>query len=365
MFIRDEYKRLLSLFSKIFVWCLIFLVLYILRSFSLLIFLTYIFSYIQASAIKRLESRIKLRKLRVVLVSGCFLTFFIIIGSFVIPALYSEIKSVINNFPDYLQTIDKHIVSASKNSEIFKAFVDEKVLELDKENSFDTVKSPTLVLLQSLFNFEDVSTENLKKITSMLTAYGKILLGMISTFLLSLLFSFLILLDLDKLRELVLNLKNTKLSFIYNEVSLSIYEFGLQLGRAFEAQTIVAFLNTILTGGGLLLLGIKANIVLLLVIVFFGSFVPIAGVFVSSVPICLIALQAGGFSLCLWSILLITLVHMFETYVFNPKIYGNHMHVNSVIVLVILTIAGTLFGVWGLLLGLPVCTYIFKYAIRR
>ena len=33
-------------------------------------------------------------------------------------------------------------------------------------------------------------------------------------------------------------------------------------------------------------------------------------------------------------------------------------------ILIILTLAGKLFGFWGLILGVPVCTYIFGYAIR-
>jgi len=40
------------------------------------------------------------------------------------------------------------------------------------------------------------------------------------------------------------------------------------------------------------------------------------------------------------------------------------MRINSVIILIILTVAGKLFGFWGLILGVPVCTYIFGYAIR-
>ena len=40
------------------------------------------------------------------------------------------------------------------------------------------------------------------------------------------------------------------------------------------------------------------------------------------------------------------------------------MRINSVIILIILTVAGKLFGFWGLILGVPVCTYIFGHAIR-
>jgi predicted PurR-regulated permease PerM len=40
------------------------------------------------------------------------------------------------------------------------------------------------------------------------------------------------------------------------------------------------------------------------------------------------------------------------------------MRINPVIILIILTIGGKLFGFWGLILGVPFCTYLFGYAIR-
>ena len=140
--------------------------------------------------------------------------------------------------------------------------------------------------------------------------------------------------------------------------------FGKELGKAFEAQTIIAILNTTLTALGLWFLGITSQTAFLSMIVFFCSFIPIAGVFISSVPICLIGLQEGGISLFFLSILLITCIHLVEAYILNPKIYGQRLRLNPVIVLFILTTCGKVFGIWGFLLSLPIFTYIFKTAIR-
>ena len=99
-------------------------------------------------------------------------------------------------------------------------------------------------------------------------------------------------------------------------------------------------------------------------IVFLCSFIPVAGVFISSIPICLVALQESGIGLVAIAIIAILIIHFIETYILNPKIFGHHLHLNPVIVLIILTIGGELFHIWGLVLGLPICTYIFSYAIR-
>ena len=66
----------------------------------------------------------------------------------------------------------------------------------------------------------------------------------------------------------------------------------------------------------------------------------------------------------LLSILMITIIHIIEAYIINPRIYGHHMKMNPVIVLIILTVGGKLFGVWGLVLGVPVSNYLFRHAIR-
>ena len=77
------------------------------------------------------------------------------------------------------------------------------------------------------------------------------------------------------------------------------------------------------------------------------------------------ALQGGGVSTMLIAILMIIVVHALETYVLNPQIYGHHMHMNPVLVLIVLTIGGKLFGIWGLILGIPIVNYVFRHAIRR
>ena len=67
----------------------------------------------------------------------------------------------------------------------------------------------------------------------------------------------------------------------------------------------------------------------------------------------------------LFAIGMILIIHTIEAYVLNPRIFGHHLRMNAVLVLIVLTIAGKLFGVWGLVLGLPVVNYFFVHAIRR
>ena len=58
----------------------------------------------------------------------------------------------------------------------------------------------------------------------------------------------------------------------------------------------------------------------------------------------------------------IVVVHLLEAYVFNPRVYAARFHLNPVIVLIILLVAHELFGVWGMLLGIPVTHYVLNIA---
>ena len=232
--------------------------------------------------------------------------------------------------------------------------------------SNDLAFSPSRSMLQQLLKVgqESGGIENVNHVLGTLGNIGGKIAAVTSTFLLSILFSFLILLDLPRLTASVRDLEKTKLRFIYLSVADDIRDFSQVLGRALEAQLIIATVNSILTAIGITILGISEHVAFLSVIVFFCSFIPVVGVFISSVPICLIALQTAGIKIMFLAVLLIAVIHLIEGYILNPRIYGSYMRINPVIILIILTIGGKLFGFWGLLLGVPICTYLFGYAIR-
>jgi predicted PurR-regulated permease PerM len=177
-----------------------------------------------------------------------------------------------------------------------------------------------------------------------------------ATTLLALLFSYLILIDLNKLKAGIGRLRNSRVGDFYEEAAPPIARFGFLLGRAIEAQAAIAVVNTVLTLIGLLLLGIPL-VAMLSVIVFVCSFVPVLGVFISTTPIVLVALNAGGPGLSLAAILLVIVIHAIEAYVLNPLIYGRHMKLNPVLTLIILYVGYHAFGLWGMLLGVPVARY--------
>jgi predicted PurR-regulated permease PerM len=353
------------------VWGLLFGLIFLLRSFFLLIFLTFVFSTIQANGVTRLEKYIKNRTIRGVLVAILLLAILGMAGVFLVPKVKVQTELFVSQLSSYLGRVDQEILEFSIKYPLLSEVFPELTVKEPESNKQAVEKkglgySPTRAMLQQLLNVGDESggIETVNHLLGTLGNIGGKIATVASTFLLSLLFSFLIVLDLPRLAVSVRALENTKLRFFYLSVADDIREFSHVLGRALEAQLIVATVNSLLTAIGISILGIGEHVVFLSVIVFFCSFIPVIGVFISSVPICLVALQSSGIQTMFLAVLLITIIHLIEGYILNPRIYGSYMRINPVIILIILTIGGKLFGFWGLILGVPFCTYLFGYAIR-
>jgi len=370
-FLPRPWDRIFHHVAMIMAWGLLFGLIFLLRSFFLLLFLTFVFSTIQANGVTRLEKHIKNRTIRGVLVAILLLTILGMAGVFLVPKVKVQTELFVSQLSSYLGRVDQEILEFSIKYPLLSEVFPELTVKEPESNKQAVERkglgySPTRAMLQQLLNVGDESggIETVNHLLGTLGNIGGKIATVASTFLLSLLFSFLIVLDLPRLAVSVRALENTKLRFFYLSVADDIREFSHVLGRALEAQLIVATVNSLLTAIGISILGIGEHVVFLSVIVFFCSFIPVIGVFISSVPICLVALQSSGIQTMFLAVLLITIIHLIEGYILNPRIYGSYMRINPVIILIILTIGGKLFGFWGLILGVPFCTYLFGYAIR-
>lgn len=361
--------ELRPLLARVGTWLLLVALLYLLRSFFLLIFLTFVFGFLQARGVDNLGRWITHRTVRVWIVGLALLGVISGLAFFLTPSIKKQTEIFVLGFDSYAEALDAQLYNLANKSPIVAQTLEDLThapyAPNDSAAAYEE-NSPTVMLVQQLAGIHDLDdTEGgVSSLLSQIVRYSSKVVGIASAFLLSLLFSFLIVLDLPRLSRSVSGLRHSKLRFAYCEVAPSLFRFARLLGQALEAQFFVALVNCLLTAIGLWLLGLGQYLAFLSTIVFLFSFVPVAGVFISSVPICMVALQAGGLHSVMFAIGLITLIHMMEGYVLNPRIYGSHFRINPVVVLVILTIGGKLFHFWGLVLGVPLCTWFFTHAIR-
>jgi predicted PurR-regulated permease PerM len=139
--------------------------------------------------------------------------------------------------------------------------------------------------------------------------------------LVSLIFSFMLVWDMPAIRRGVQSLKQSRLSIVYEEIAPVIGTFGAIFGKAMQAQSAIAVVNTALTALGLLVLQVS-GVGFLSVLVFLCSFVPVAGVIISTVPIGLVAFTESGLLQLGLVVLMVILIHAVEAYILNPVIYS-------------------------------------------
>lgn len=214
-----------------------------------------------------------------------------------------------------------------------------------------------MLLQKSLRNY---IAATVSLITKLLGASTKVIFKA----LLSLLFSFMIMWDLPMIATGVRRLKTSRLSFVYDELAPVVAKFGNVLGKSFEAQGLIALINTTLTTAGLIALSIP-GVGFLCLVTLLCSFIPVAGVFASTLPMVIIALSEYGVMKALAVIVMVILVHLVEAYVLNPQIYSAHLHLHPFVVLVVLYIAEHSYGIPGLLLAVPVAVYLIRTVMRE
>lgn len=125
------------------------------------------------------------------------------------------------------------------------------------------------------------------------------------------------------------------------------------LGGFIRTQALVSFVDAVLIGIGLVILGVPLAYALA-VITFIGGFVPIVGAFVAGGLAVLVALVANGPVTALIVLGIILAVQQLEGNVLQPWLQSKSMKLHAVIVLLAVTLGASAFGVIGAFLAVPV-----------
>ncbi|MBM7413977.1 MULTISPECIES: AI-2E family transporter [Nocardiaceae] len=125
------------------------------------------------------------------------------------------------------------------------------------------------------------------------------------------------------------------------------------LGGFIRTQAIVSAIDAIFIGIGLLILGVPLTPVLM-TLTFLGGFIPIVGAFVAGALAVLVALVANGFTTAVIVLAIILAVQQIEGNVLQPILQSKSMNLHAAIVLLAVTAGGSIFGIIGAFLAVPV-----------
>jgi predicted PurR-regulated permease PerM len=150
---------------------------------------------------------------------------------------------------------------------------------------------------------------------------------------------------------------NWLVELFYEERQDTIREAGSRSWTALSAYVqgvfLVATIDAVLIGAGLLILGVPVAMPLI-VLTFLAAFFPIVGAFTAGAAAVLVALVANGLPTALAILAIIVAVQQLEGNVFYPIVVGRKLALHPVGILLALTAGGVLAGVAGAFLAMPV-----------
>jgi len=365
-------RSLILKLEKWAMWGSLIGILYLLRHLFPLFFLTFVLSYICNTAVKALERRLPNRRVRVALVFSLLLLLLAGVTVLVVPRLITEAASLARQIitseaeqgdiaqgepSDQERPHARSVVTQELTRALDDGLV--RLVGIDTQESFRHTELYEAIIdniESTIGSLGPAIRAGLQKFVS-----GAFNVG--TQFIVSVIISLLVLWDLPSIGSRLSRFADGRTADIYAEIAPGARAFGMVMGRAFEAQTVIAIVNTVLSCIGFWILDLPA-LALLGAIVFFCSYIPIFGMIMSTVPAALLAFRTQGFSAVLWVVMIVVIIHAIEAYGINPLVYGKHLKLHPIMIIVILLIGEHVFGLWGLLLGVPVSAFVLKYVIE-
>lgn len=312
-------------FYRYFVLLAIVGLIVFLKQFMSLLLLTIIFAYLGLNAGKRVQRVLKLS--RAIAISLVYLVF---IG-FIIWAIDHGANTLIHQ-------VKSMIVLASDSSwrshgilkEVYKNFH-------QYTNSFST---------------EQILTKAL----SQLNQLGH----MIYELILALLFSYIFCITYPQLKTWSLHFLHSPYKKFFGEFYIIIHRFIIILGRLFEVQLLICVINTAAMVAVLAFLKFP-YLLGFTILIFILGLIPVVGVLLSLVPLTITAFIIGNWHTVIAILIAVAVIHFLESYFLHPHFMSHRTHMPILVILLNLIIMEKLFGVWGLVIGLPILTFLLDF----
>lgn len=129
------------------------------------------------------------------------------------------------------------------------------------------------------------------------------------------------------------------------------------LGGFIRTQGIVSAVDAFFIGLGLLIVGVPLAIPLA-ILTFFGGFIPIVGAFATGALAVLVTLVTNSLQDAIIVLLIIVAVQQLESNILSPWLQGKSMKLHAGVVLLAVTAGGSLFGITGAFLAVPVAAAV-------
>lgn len=361
----------LSLITKIFLGILIFYLINILfNKFPILgytlssVIIAIIFAYIIDPIVNYLERKGVKRQFGVIIVYiSAILIFGILIVS-VIPKTISEVSNLLTSLPGMVDTLIREFnnflsnVFAKFNIELPKNFINIYKETNPKVNG--NVETPQIVsnILDSIKGtINDLIVKVQGSLMGSLSNVISKLYGFLTSafrLVLIIIFSFYFSVDKEKfmlrVKKAIPNKHREDISYLTSNIDTALQQF-------IRGRMLMAIFVGVLTMVYLLVLRVDFAIIIGL-ITCIADIIPYIGPFLGCAPAVLFAFMDSPMK-ALWVLILFVIVQWVENNILAPKLIGDSTGLNPLVILISIIIGGGIFGVWGMVISVPLTSIIF------
>lgn len=137
------------------------------------------------------------------------------------------------------------------------------------------------------------------------------------------------------------------------DTSKILHEINMQLSNYVRGQVIVAFAVAIMFLIGLPIIGLRYAVAVA-IIAGFCNLIPFLGFYIALIPAVIIAVATGGVFMLIKVGIVFAIEQTIEGRLVSPLVLGKSLAIHPITILFVLLTAGKIFGIWGILLGIPI-----------
>ncbi|WP_277218654.1 AI-2E family transporter [Peptoniphilus vaginalis] len=361
----------LSLITKIFLGILIFYLINILfNKFPIIgytlssVMIAIIFAYIIDPIVNYLERKGVKRQFGVIIVYISVILIFGILIVSVIPKTINEVSNLLTSLPGMVDTLIREFNNFLSN--VFAKFnieLPENFINIYKETNpkvNGNVETPQIVsnILDSIKGtINDLIVKAQGSLMGSLSNVISKLYGFLTSafrLVLIIIFSFYFSVDKErfllKVKKAIPNKHREDISYLTSNIDTALQQF-------IRGRMLMAIFVGVLTMVYLLVLRVDFAIIIGL-ITCIADIIPFIGPFLGCAPAVLFAFMDSPMK-ALWVLILFVIVQWVENNILAPKLIGDSTGLNPLVILISIIIGGGIFGVWGMVISVPLTSIIF------
>ncbi|MBF4500411.1 AI-2E family transporter [Savagea sp. SN6] len=254
----------------------------------------------------------------------------------IFPFLKAQFTNLVEEFPTYFTKLTQDIDYFLSHSSIFASYYNDMNVNVSK--FFDG----------SFANIGKTVGNTLGSVASGVSNFIGALTGIVLSIATVPFILFYLLKDGEKLPAVLVKMLPPRMR---PDVKMILQDADRQISAYIQGQIIVAFCIGVMVSIGFFIIGM--NYALLLgVIAMFTSVVPYLGAAIAITPAAIIALVSSPWML-VKLIVVWTVVQLIDGKFISPQVMGKSLKIHPITIIFVLLTSGSLFGVAGVILGIP------------